>query len=231
MPDSIGDSPVPYTVRSPIVRALRGAGDEVQFGLTLEALCQESAVAKALAYAVIAQSKQGNARAKRAAGRDGGMVTCMGEQRLNARVSRRMARSRAAGRVDLRFTGDDDWRFGLELKINSPFGHKQLERYAEWGPIAAVVRSFDQIDGLPALKSHASWVGAATWRALLPDLRRLPVSTEWNRDWQALLDVMEDDGDFDEKKPEPREVKAQVDLLNVLAPLLLDHFVTTLEKL
>ena len=223
--------PSPRTPRSPVIRALRGAGEEVQLGLTLEAVCRDPAVAGALAQAVIEKAVRGNPTARRRARRESGRVICMGEQRLDARVPRRMAKTRAAGRVDLRFVGERNWKLGVELKLNSGFGNKQLQRYASWGPVAAVARSLGQVEDLESLTDDECWVGVATWGSLLPNLRALPISKDWSRDWQSLLDVMEDDGDFDEIKPQPREVRAQVELLMRIAPQILVHFSSRLADL
>jgi hypothetical protein len=89
---------------SPVVRALRFAGEEVQFGSVLEALCQDSRLAEAFAAAVFGKSKGGNPVARRRVRRKHGDVSCLGEQRLQVRLSRRgtAARAKDAGRVDRR---------------------------------------------------------------------------------------------------------------------------------
>jgi hypothetical protein len=142
-----------------------------------------------------------------------------------------MARSRAAGRVDLRFAGGEGWALGVELKLNSDFGDKQIERYCKVGPVAVVVRSLDDVPGLKRLAVNPNWVGAATWQALLPSLRDLPVNPTWARDWMSLLDVMEDDGEFATSAPSAPEVEAQGDLLEVLAPKLRDRLEGALQNL
>ena len=130
-------------VTSPVLRALRFPGEEVQLGAVLASICQEPAVATAFANAVIARTRHGNPAARRRAKRDHGAVTCLGEQQLTVRLTRRLSRARAAdlGRVDLRFRGSAGWDFGVELKLNSDFGHEQLERYAQSGLVAAIVRT------------------------------------------------------------------------------------------
>lgn len=170
-------SPVRKSLRSPVIRALRAAGDEVQFGLVLEAICQQTAVATAFAQAAVRCSARGggNGNARRAAKRLSEAVTCMGEQRLEARVSRRMAKSRAAGRVDLRFSTDTGWKLGVELKIDSGFQYRQLERYLRWGPTVAIVRDLGQIPNADRLRENENWVGATTWSTMVAELRLLPV--------------------------------------------------------
>ena len=188
---------------SPVVRALRFAGEEVQLGSVLEALCQDSRVAEAFAAAVVGGSKGGNAAARRPVRGKHGDASCLGEQRLQVRLSRRGAAARAndAGRVDLRFVDPGDWRLAVELKLGAEFGYKQLKRYATWGPVAAIVRDLDHVVDADELRSNENWVGAVTWRTLLPDLRTLPVTDPWDRDWLSLLEVAESDGDFDEGHP------------------------------
>jgi len=102
----------------------------VQLGSVLEAVCQDSRVAGALAAAVVAKSKGGNAAARRRVRRKHGDVSCLGEQRLQVRMGRRAAAARArdAGRVDLRFADPGDWRLAVELKLGAEFGYTQLGR-------------------------------------------------------------------------------------------------------
>ena len=217
---------------SPVVRALRFAGEEVQFGSVLEAICQDSRVAEAFAAAVANGSKGGNAAARRRVRRKHGDVSCLGEQRLQVRLSRRGASVRAkdAGRVDLRLADPGDWRLAVELKLGAEFGYQQLERYAKWGPVAAVVRDLDHVLDADKLRSNENWVGAVTWRALLPDLRALPVREPWDRDWLSLLEVAESDGDFDQGIPTRPEVDAQRDLLGTIRPLVFEHLVHELRS-
>lgn len=216
---------------SPVIRALRFASDEVQLGLVLEAICQRSTVAEAFCNAVIAHAQLGNHSAKRSVRRPHEAITCLGEQRLQARVSRRLARSRAAdvGRVDLRFDSGADWKLAVELKLGSGFGYKQLDGYTNWGPVAAVVRDVSQISDLPRLQERDTWVGAATWLSLLEDLRQLPVESAWSSDWVALLDVVQSDGDFDVGIPKPPEIDAQAALLKALAESVVQHLANALR--
>jgi hypothetical protein len=217
---------------SPVVRALRFAGEEVQFGSVLEALCQDSRVAEAFAAAVVGKSKGGNAAARRRVRRKHGDVSCLGEQRLQVRLTRRGAAARAkdVGRVDLKFVDPGDWRLAIELKLGAEFGYKQLERYATWGPVAAVVRDLNQVLDADELRSNDNWVGAVTWRALLPDLRTLPVTEPWDREWLSLLEVAESDGDFDQGIPTRPEVDAQRDLLRAISPRVFEHLVHELRS-
>jgi hypothetical protein len=211
---------------------LRFAGEEVQFGSVLEAVCQDSRVADAFAAAVVGKSKGGNAAARRRVRRKHGHVSCLGEQRLQVRLTRRGAAARAkdAGRVDLKFVDPGDWRLAIELKLGAEFGYRQLKRYATWGPVAAVVRDLDHVLDADELRSNDNWVGAVTWRALLPDLRTLPLTEPWERDWLSLLEVAESDGDFDEGIPTSPEVDAQRDLLDAISPLVYDHLVNELRS-
>jgi hypothetical protein len=216
---------------SPVTRALRFAGDEVQLGNVLAAVCADSNVARAFCEAVLKRADGGNAAARRAVRRKHEPVSCLGEQRLEVRVSRRLAASRAkdAGRVDLRFGDRAGWLFAVELKLGATFGYKQLERYAGWGPVAAIVRDPLQVPDAPRLKVNSNWVGAATWKALLGDLRNLPVAPAWSSHWFALLDVVEADGDFDLGTPDPPEVRSQTQLLAALAQPVVDHLAETLR--
>lgn len=214
---------------SPVLRALRFAGEEVQFGLVLASICQQAEVAAALADAIINRARFGNAAARRRARRPHDDVRCLGEQQLQARVTRRLSRARAkdVGRVDLLFEGSNSWRLAAELKLNSDFGPAQLERYSDWGPVAAVVRDSSKV---APMKENPSWIGAASWRSLVEDLRSLPVDARWQRDWLGLVDIMEADGDFDVDVPSSREEQAQVELLESLASPLVEHLATELTR-
>jgi len=216
--------------RSPVIRALRFAGEEVQFGLVLAAICLEPAVASAFSDAVIERGHGGNPQARRRAKRRLGDATCLGEQQLEARVTRRLSRSRAQalGRVDLRFTADGDWRFAVELKQNSDFGTQQLERYAKWGPVAAIVRDASKVT---VTRDDPNWVGAVSWGELLEDLHDLPIDPGWSDDWRALLGIMESDGEFDAGIPSSREVQAQSTLLESVSLPLVKHLADELRQI
>jgi len=96
--------------------------------------------------------------------------------------------------------------------------------------VAAVVRDLDHVFDSDKLRSNENWVGAVTWRALLSDLRTLPVTEPWTRDWLSLLEVAESDGDFDEGIPTLPEVDAQRDLLLAIAPRVFEHLVNELRS-
>lgn len=185
---------------SPIIRSLRLTTDEVQFGRVLAAICQDEAVAERFTSAVIGRARGGNATARRRARRKTAHVRCVDEQRLEARVSRRSLKQRALdhGRVDLDFSGDNAWQLLVEIKLGAGFGDRQIERYANERPVAAIVRDAKIV---PPLRDHPWWVGAATWSDLLEDLRALPLRSPSREEWLALLDVMERDGDFDHQPP------------------------------
>lgn len=216
---------------SPVIRALRFAGEEVQLGSVLEAICQDTDVAQAFCAAILTQAQGGNAAARRSVRRKHGEVACLGEQRLQVRISRRLARARAAdaGRVDLRFGDGADWKLAVELKLGATFGHKQLERYVRWGPVAAVVRDAAQIRDTERLRVNTNWVGAVTWRSLVDDLHGLPVDVAWKDQWRALLDVVESDGDFDLGAPDLPEIDAQTKLLGAVSERLRDHLADRLR--
>ena len=225
------DPPASEPRLSPIIRALRYAGTEAQFGGVLESICQDSAGAGAFTEAVIAGAKLGNPGARRSVRRSHGRVACLGEQKLQVRLTRLGASSRAkdAGRVDLQFSDHNGWVLAVELKLGAAFGHAQLRRYSDAVPVAAIVRELDQLEDERELKQSASWVGVVTWRALLDDLRALPVAEPWRNQWSGLLDVMEADGDFDAGVPALPEVDAQVALMEVAAQPVVDHLASQLE--
>ena len=100
-------------------------------------------------------------------------------------------------------------------------------RGGRWPPF---VRDLDHVLDAHELRSNENWVGAVTWRALLPDLRALPVTEPWDRDWLSLLEVAESDGDFDQGIPTRPEVEAQRDLLGAISPLVFDHLVNELRS-
>lgn len=215
---------------SPVIRALRLTTDEVQFGRVLASICQEPAVARAFTSAVVRNAVGGDP-SLRARMRDAPhTVTCIDEQLLQARVSRRSLRRRArdAGRVDLDFASPDGWRLIVELKLDSGFQHTQLERYAKKTPVAAVVRDSSLV---AAPEGVGRWLGAASWNSLLNDLRALPVDREHRAAWIQLLDVMVADGDFDPQPPTAiPEVAAARDLLGRVAPALVAHLIDGLRR-
>jgi hypothetical protein len=217
------------SVTSPVIRALRFAGEEVQLGAVLASICQQPEVAAAFVDAVITQTKNGNPAARRRAKRSHGEVSCLGEQQLGARLTRRLSRDRARdlGRVDLRFRGSGAWSLSVELKLNSGFGHKQLERYTQSGLVAAIVRDAAAV---PTLRDNPNWVGAASWSWLVDDLKHLPIDSHWAAQWSALIDVLESDGDFDVKAPTSKEVVAQTALFEALGSAVLDRFCMELER-
>jgi len=215
---------------SPVMRALRFAGEEVQLGLVLASICQDPKVATAFADAVVARSRFGNPRARRQAKRAHADVYCLGEQYLQARITRSHSRARwkDVGRVDLSFSSlARDWALTVELKLNSDFGPKQLERYGDAGLVAAIVRDASTVE---RLTSHPNWVGVASWEWLSDDLRTLPVDDLWRAQWLALLDVIDADGDFASSSPSSREVEAQAELLEAIAQPLVDHFAEALRR-
>jgi hypothetical protein len=214
---------------SPVIRALRFAGEEVQFGLVLASVCLDPGVAAAFADLVIARARYGNPSARRRARRQHGEIYCLGEQQLNARVARRLSRARTkdVGRVDLKFAGAAGWKLAIELKLNSDFGRKQLQGYAEWGPVACIVRDPSHV---VRMTDHPNWVGVVSWDSVTDDLRALPVDPRWAPDWRALLDVMESDGDFDVKVPDSREGAAQAELLQKVAQPLVERLAKELRR-
>lgn len=216
-------------VTSPIIRALRFSGEEVQLGAVLASICQEPAVATSFADAVIARTRNGNPAARRRAKRDHGVVTCLGEQQLSVRLTRRLSRARATdlGRVDLRFRGSAGWDFGVELKLNSNFGHEQLQRYAQSGLVAAIVRDAKAV---PDLRDNPNWVGAASWSWLVDDLKHLPIDGRWAAEWTGLLNVLKSDGDFDTQVTTSKEAVAQAALLESLGNAVLGHFIVELRQ-
>lgn len=215
---------------SPIVRALRITTDEVQFGRVLGAICQDSSVADAFVAAVLDVATGGNPDARQAALLPRSEVRCIDEQRLEARVSRRGLRERAKdlGRVDLAFAGADGWQLMVELKLDAAFRDRQVERYAEESVVAAIVRDPEE----HAPREHEKeWVGAASWSNLLPRLRALPVDLRWRQEWLNLLDVMQADGDFAQRRPDgvPEVVSAR-ELLVGAAPKIRDGFCELLVR-
>jgi len=127
---------------------------------------------------------------------------CAEQEDLFAATGRLAVRRRVErlGAVDLTFTEPaGTWRLLVELKIDSPFGrdrkgHAQLERYQQTQePLLAVVRNpISDPDG-----AGPGWLGAITWAQILPDLYDLPVRPDGLRQqWQSLLDVTADRGDF-----------------------------------
>src|SRR4051794_21537583 len=88
---------------SPVFRALRYTGDEIQLGRVLAAVCQESAVARAFVESVLSAAVGGQRTARRGLSPVPADVTCIDERVLRTRVGRQAFRQRYkdAGRVDL----------------------------------------------------------------------------------------------------------------------------------
>jgi hypothetical protein len=119
----------------------------------------------------------------------------------------RPARTQAAGLVDLRFSDEIDWRIGLELKINSRFGHQQ-RRATPNGPNPGdrpeprVVQRPRWPQGL------RNWVGAPASKSPAPRATRSEITGRRHSRRRALPEVVEADADFEETKP--RHVRLKV---------------------
>lgn len=182
---------------SPLVRALRYRTDEVQLGRALTAVAHDAAVAKPLLTSMLTRAVGGRASSRQRLLPVPDDVRCIDEHILHARQGRTATRRRSkdAGRVDLDFSGGDGWRVMVELKINSAFGDRQLERYIETRtPVMALLRN--PASAKPRLRSRY-WLGAAAWEHILDDLYELPVPSHDRDVWRGLLDVLRAEGDTD----------------------------------
>jgi hypothetical protein len=110
------------------------------------------------------------------------------------------------GRLDLRFR-QAEWDVIVELKIDAGFGFEQLDRYlnslsaSRHAHLVAVTRDLPRY-GEPT--SDPRWLWSLQWRALLPALRKLPIeSSTLATQWEALLDVLVEEGSMGFTKPEP----------------------------
>jgi hypothetical protein len=179
-----------------LLRGLRFPGEEVQLSRVLAAIAQEAPVAKSLVSGILELASGGNRKLVRQLLPVPNDVSCLDERILRVAAGRSGARRRStdAGRVDLDFASRSRWRVLVELKINSAFGRGQLARYATTNvPLVVILRDSAKVPKAPA---NPKWLGSVGWSSLLPTLRSLPIASTSVRDqWQALLAVMEADGD------------------------------------
>jgi hypothetical protein len=148
---------------SPVLRGLRFADDERQLGRVLAVLCETPAVAAAFLQGVLETATGGHSDADRAVGDLASQrVTCESELVLKQHRRRMLRREvvEELGRVDLAFAGSGGWQVVIELKLSSPFGDHQLERYARGALVAAVVRDTTRV---PSLDHLRTWLGATSW--------------------------------------------------------------------
>lgn len=141
-------------------------------------------------------------------------ITCASERSLYDERGSRL------GRVDLIFESEEDETFVLvvENKLYSGFGHEQLARYqaglrfvrgsgARRGGLVALTRDVPTSGELA--RDEEEWLGSVRWARLLPRLRRLRAEDDGvNRQWQLLLDVLDEQGDLGMTKIDADAVRA-----------------------
>lgn len=214
-----------------IVRALRFRGDEVQLGRALHAICQQDeTVAEAFVIGVLSHAAMGpdGTQAARFAERIPHRVLCQGEREL-FEVRRGHARdsARLAGRVDLYFTDEKKWQLAVELKIDSPLGPEQCERYLRARkPLVVITRDPTAVPAPKVgAKSGAGWLGAVSWSALKPDMEGLPLVGSDKEIWLELLEIMDQDGDFDQRRPpKKKELQRDIDIVDRVQSSVVDSF-------
>lgn len=209
-----------------VIGALRMTGDELQLNRVLWAICDDPAVARSFCDAVLAHARGGDFTP----GSPPADLRSVQHRALVGRTRRHRLRRlvrKGPGYVDLEFVGGGNWHLQIELKLDSGFGQEQLDRYAEHGPLAAIVRD-PKSSASP--RNRDNWVGTVAWADLRDDLAELPIADPAARaDWQRLLIVMSDDGDFSTERPLSEEVQEAHALLDAIKEPLCDEFKAALR--
>jgi len=151
-----------------VLAALRRAGHEAQLTQVIAAFAQDGHFASQIASTLLAHAPQGERVA--ALGLVPEVLICSPEEHLLDQWGA------DKGFVDLRFQAPDaNFTLLVELKIDSGYGHEQLERYvAALGALAAETNS-----GLMAVTRdlpHRGEEGVCQWPSVPPQRRpsRLP---------------------------------------------------------
>ena len=120
------------------------------------------------------------------------------------------------GRVDLRFDAAD-FTLLVENKLHSGYGTAQLRRYstaarslsATRTGLMAVTRNVPTY-GEEALADEPAWLGSVRWAQLVDEgLGKLPIrDAQIRRQWQALLEVMREDGDLGTTEVDAEVIRA-----------------------
>jgi len=211
-----------------IVGALRFIADEVQMGRVLHAVVRADGVcANAFCTALLDEaSKTGNA-GRRARARK--LLADLGSKPVKSTSERDLflskhgvlaKKAQRQGRVDLSFEAGPKWQLGVELKFDDPAKRRQQDRYPAVGrPVIFVVRDPDAFaDPLLVAGDAKHYLGAISWKALLPRLHLLPVEESQKSIWDAVLRVSELNGDFKSKPPSRRSTKVDVQCLSRSLP-------------
>lgn len=184
----------PFTT---FLSALRRTRDEAQFTQVIAAAAMsDEGFASHLVRCLLA-----NAPRRHAVSRLGDVpakLVCQPEHGL------RDAEGGRVGRVDLRFTNDDEgFTLLIEIKLHSEYGESQLERYrSALEPLrgrSALLAVTTRLPGYgeEALESDEQWLGSVRWSRVFSDLRRLDhADGDVAGAWKTLLDLMRAQGDF-----------------------------------
>lgn len=126
-----------------------------------------------------------------------GKVHCYGERSLFNQ------RGTNLGRVDIVLEQTDMTLF-VEVKLHSDYGVHQLDRYMrgirpERGDyLIAVTRNISRFIEPPT--GTPGWLGSIRWAHIVRTLRRITATDSVARQWNLLLDVLEEDGDMGSTK-------------------------------
>lgn len=110
----------------------------------------------------------------------------------------------SVGRVDLRFTNDEEaFTLLVEIKLHSEYGESQLDRYrSALDPLRGRSALLAVTTNLPgygeeSLEEDEQWLGSVRWSQVFSDLRSLDHGdSEVAGAWKTLLDLMRTQGDF-----------------------------------
>jgi hypothetical protein len=196
-----------------ILRVLRRTRDEAQLTQLLAAVAgDDEHVAGKLAGLLVQATRDAYVEQRRALGEVPERLRCRPEATLRA-----LAEKKDHGRIDLRF--DDaarDFTLLAELKLHSPYGDDQVDRYKA----ALDDLPLDRRSGLVAVTRNVpgvgepkpgtrGWLGSLRWTDIYDGLLALPIrDAELRSQWRLLLGVIDEQGDFGVKELSREEIEA-----------------------
>jgi hypothetical protein len=208
------------TPTSRLLRALRIPSDEVQLARLIAAACATSGrTCREFLEAVLRLGTKDPSRAGRNADKwlrtMPQRVGCEQQQRLYEGRTATSMRRIGLGTVDLVFSGDSGWNLLCELKINSPYGKDQRERYVRAGhPLVCLVRRRTRASEELALSD--AWLGEVLWEDLRPHLESLYLPGDAATLWRQLVRLIAEDGDFSRRAPKPQTTESDDEIAAAL---------------